>query len=114
MRKNLKSGIIAMALVLIVGGINAQDYTFMYVNYNPSFTTGDSKAWANEFSWRGFTADLRIPINGALTAGIYSGWTVFREEVIRSGLQTEVQFRLIVIWEIMRLRFYFQTKILFY
>ena len=35
-----------------------------------------------------FTADLRIPINGALTAGIYSGWTVFREE--RSGLQTEV------------------------
>ena len=89
MIKNLKSGILAMALVLTAGGINAaQDYTFMYMNYNPSFTTGDSKAWANEFSWRGFTADLRIPINGALTAGIYSGWTVFREE--RSGLQTEV------------------------
>lgn len=87
MIKNFKGGLLAISLMFLSGGLMAQDYTFMYVNYNPSFTTGDSKDWANEFSWRGVTADLRIPINGGLTAGLYSGWTVFREA--SDGPQTE-------------------------
>ena len=86
--KNLKHIITATFMVIVTSGIFAQDYTFMYVNYNPSFSTGDSREWADEFSWRGVTADLRIPINGGLTAGLYSGWTVFREE--SDGLVTEV------------------------
>ena len=88
MTTNIKKAIVAFSFILVSSGLLAQDYTFMYVNYNPSFTTGDSKEWANEFSWRGVTADLRIPINGGFTAGLYSGWTVFREE--SDGIQTEV------------------------
>lgn len=88
MKKIYSSLVIAGLFSLLGGGLKAQDYTYMYVNYNPSFSTGDSKNWADEFSWRGVTVDLRIAINGGLTAGIYSGWTVFREE--SDGLATEV------------------------
>jgi hypothetical protein len=87
MKKKVRTSIIAAGLILVAMSVRAQDNTFMYVNYNPSFSTGDSKDWANEFSWRGVSVDLRIPINGGLTAGLYSGWTVFREA--SDGPQTE-------------------------
>ncbi len=88
MKMSIKSTFLGLLFCVLGGSTLAQDYTYMYINYNPSFTTGDSKAWANEFSWRGVTADLRISVNGPLTVGLYSGWTVFREE--SDGLQSEV------------------------
>lgn len=89
MIKYIKSTLAGLAFLVFGGNVIAQDYTYLYVNYNPSFTVGDSKEWADEFSWRGVTMDLRIAIDaGGLTAGIYSGWTVFREE--SQGVQSEV------------------------
>lgn len=67
--------------------LNAQDYSYFYLNYNPAFTVGESQDWTDEFSWRGFSADLRFSVKGGLTAGLYSAWTVFREE--SNGLVTE-------------------------
>lgn len=85
--KNLIALICFLFLLAQASALKAQDYTYLYVNYNPAFTVGEAKDWTDEFSWRGFSADLRISINGGLTAGLYSGWTVFREE--SDGLVTE-------------------------
>lgn len=80
--KRLLQNLLALALLLTCGSysLNAQDDSYIILNYSPAIPMGNVADFSGDFSWRGFELDTRFFINENVSMGIQSGWNVFREE----------------------------------
>jgi len=75
MMKRMGWLLVALPLVLPARAA-AQDWIWL-ATYGPSLPTGDTKAFADDFSWRNIGLEGRKALNENTTVGLAFGWNVF-------------------------------------
>jgi outer membrane protein len=54
--------------------------SYISMQYEVSFATGDMNDYISKASWRGILMEYRAPVKGSLMAGVDVGWNVFYEK----------------------------------
>jgi len=82
MRNAIKVASLALFLVsMTTGELRAQSREwFTGVTYQGALPGGDTKEFAEGFSWRNIGIEGRTEIRDNLSAGLYVGWNVFNDE----------------------------------
>jgi len=79
----IKTRIASLALVLVLLGsaeVRAQEW-FWAAQYQAALSSGDTKDFTDQFSFRNFAVEGRALLNDKMSAGLFLGWNVFNEEV---------------------------------
>jgi hypothetical protein len=100
--------LVAGLLVLSRGSASAQQWLWG-LSYGFATPTGNTKDFADDFSWRNFSVEgRRIDENRAMSLGLVASWNVFFEKTDRTsvlpnvpGHVTGTQYRYINSWPIL-------------
>ena len=79
--------IASIALFLILGTNSQAEGQYRYqewwwgITYQTSLTTGNTKDFIDQFSWRNVGIEGRTMVNQNASVGLFFGWNVFNDEV---------------------------------
>ncbi len=80
MGKTMRVAAAALFLTLTFSAEGRAQQWFWGMEYMVSSSSGDTKDFANQFSWRNFGIEGRYQLKDNISAGLYFAWNVFAEQ----------------------------------